>query len=307
MQESTVIQYNSIMSAFFKRYERETSYTWQDDPIKFSNWIIKVNENCSSSTWRLRKNAITFCLEPIAPAEAVNLIRNLKFIEKDRKGLPLVTSQKKTKRIKTADFELLLRSLVKSDRTYDVPLGIWLNAGLLIGARPCEWYGAVLNKNEIILPCAKFNEERSCGKTRTIHFLEAFDSDGYINIKAHVDRVNSFESKQQYTDFYDSCRRRLWSVNHKIWPGKEKNITLYSPRHQFSANAKKVGSPIIVAAMMGHRSSMTATEHYCRSEHGDPSMIQVEPDERNIALVKDDARTYEDHAKKLKQKSIVTK
>jgi len=302
MNNTTIEQYNSILKGLSARYESETDRAWEDDPIGFSKWIIQLSDKWASSTWRLRKNALIFCIENKAPIEALDLIKNHKLVERKKGEFPLSTSQKKAKRIRKEDFDLLITTLVNQDKTYDIAIANWLVSGLITGARPSEWFGAKLKGQSLTLPNGKYNEQRSCGKSRTIYLKDTLDTNVYDVIQSHIKLVNDFESKSLFDDFYESCRKRLYVVNKFIWPDKKKNICLYSTRHQFSANAKKGENCINVAALMGHRSSKTATEHYLRSQHGDPSMIHVEPDEKNIALVKDDVRTYADYIEKLKKK-----
>ncbi|WP_157833755.1 site-specific integrase [Hydrogenovibrio kuenenii] len=63
---------------------------------------------------------------------------------------------------------------------------------------------------------------------------------------------------------------QLYRTNPQLQKIAKKNrITLYSGRHQFSANAKKSGIGLNeLAALMGHRSNQTATQSYGRKLNG---------------------------------------
>lgn len=60
---------------------------------------------------------------------------------------------------------------------------------------------------------------------------------------------------------------------------RKNRITLYSGRHQFSANAKKAGVPAIeIAAMMGHGSDETHVKSYGKRRVGKGGFtIQADP------------------------------
>lgn len=295
MNKSTAQQYTQISEKLAHRFYRECDVTWQDNPLEFVEWIIHLAQNWSSSTWRLRKNALLFYFESKAPSEAILMIKNAQFQKQSITDSELNTSQLKLKRVDKKDFDRLINTLVTStDKTYDHHIANWLIAGLIVGARPCEWYGSTLVDRAITLRSAKFNDRRACGETRTIHIKETLDPIFYDVIKSHIDTVNAFSTEKLFNDFYRGVRKRLWVINNQLWPNRQKKICLYSTRHQFSANAKRGENNVTVAALMGHRSSATATALYLKSRYGDHSMLFVEPDQRNVALVNDDATTFND-------------
>ncbi|MCF7971359.1 MAG: hypothetical protein K9L22_09380 [Methylococcaceae bacterium] len=65
------------------------------------------------------------------------------------------------------------------------------------------------------------------------------------------------------------------------------NIYLYSARHQFVANAKQGGLSLeVIAALMGHASTETATQHYGRRVSGKPNGISVRASDEDIEQVR---------------------
>jgi len=81
------------------------------------------------------------------------------------------------------------------------------------------------------------------------------------------------KGKSGFKQFYSRCRSRMYVTTRVLWPRRKQHITLYSSRHQFSANAKFLGLPLEeIAALMGHASIETAMAHYGRRSAGNGSM-----------------------------------
>jgi len=71
-----------------------------------------------------------------------------------------------------------------------------------------------------------------------------------------------------------------------LWPKRTSHATLYSMRHQFSANAKASGfTREEIAALMGHAVDTTATQHYGKKTAG-YEMITVRPDPAEVARIR---------------------
>jgi hypothetical protein len=78
----------------------------------------------------------------------------------------------------------------------------------------------------------------------------------------------------------------LSRIVRKRWPNRDSHITLYSLRHQFSANAKASGfTRLEIAAMMGHAVDDTAVVHYGRKRSGF-DLVRISPDPADVARVK---------------------
>lgn len=127
---------------------------------------------------------------------------------------------------------------------------------------------------------AKHTHGRTCGETRSLDVSGLSPSE-----QADIRYLSNRLSEGDYAKVYAACRKRLAWVAKTLWPGREKRPTLYSARHQFSADAKRSGmSKTEIAACMGHQSPETASSHYGHRTAG-RSPVRVSPSAENIALV----------------------
>ena len=86
---------------------------------------------------------------------------------------------------------------------------------------------------------------------------------------------------------YTSCRMRLRRVTLKLWSPKKKHPTLYSGRHQFSADMKNTLSKKEIAALMGHGTDDTATVHYGKKRYGTYKENHIIPDPDQVDLIRE--------------------
>lgn len=287
MEEKTKEQYNDISLALMKRYSSETGLDWADDPMSFCSWVMMTAPEWSKATWRLRKNALIYFMSHSGPSEAEFFFRNAEKPE-EQKDKPLMTSQKKSKKISIADLRSITKALSEeTSGLLDLFTAKWLIASLLVGIRPCEWHGAKIEDNALVLQNAKAGKTRSCGETRRIHF-KINKLDELSHVFEFVNEMSAMNlTEDDFKKLYEHCRRRLYSVNKLLWPERKSCISFYTARHQFSANAKSTLGLVAVAALMGHKSTDTATRNYLKKRYGDAGMIFVEPDDYNMSLVDD--------------------
>jgi integrase len=242
-------------------------------------WAVKKwSHTLLSSSWRQYRASLIFL---------ANLHYDKKIIsetqfEKIKKLLTLTkgstkeeigetrTSAKKKKSINPEEIRLINDYLVTSKNQWSGALRIWISAGCLTGLRPIEWKTATIDNDTstIVVQNAKATNGRSIGKTRTIDIshlteTERKDVDNQISI------VNTINQKALWKQYYEGCSNLLKYSSRKLFPSKKKHPTLYSCRHQFSANMKASGcSRREVAALMGHISDLTAQAHYGKKIHG---------------------------------------
>ena len=297
MKEDTEIQYNQIAEKLIKRYEREEGNSWKDNPMSLCQWMGSQAGNWSNATWRLYKSAMIFYMQNHGPAETVKFLQGTLW-KKKLKGDNKKTSQKKARRLSISDLTQLLDKLQSSKGKYDAFIAKWLLSGLLVGIRPCEWHEAKIEDNALVLRNAKFNKDRSCGEFRRIHF----QADKIEDLQTVIEFVQELSmmklSKKEFIKLYEFCRRRLYSVNKMLWGERELNICFYTTRHQFSANAKSTLDLISVAALMGHRSTDTATRNYLTKRYGDENMIMVYPNHENLMQVEDKFKMFANNQEK---------
>lgn len=180
------------------------------------------------------------------------------------------TSRKKKKSFSTKEKKELFRELIKSKNKWAKPLIFWIEATIGTGLRPIEWRDAKYNEisNSIIVKNAKNTNGRSHGEFRTIN-LNHLSKEEIASIKNHLKISSEINKNGKWDIYYQGCTNLLKYEARKLWPNKEKRPTLYSARHQFSANLKASNCKRNeVATLMGHKSEDTATTHYGKKIHG---------------------------------------
>jgi len=171
-----------------------------------------------------------------------------------------------------------------------VALSVWayhlFRAGLRFGLRPVEWRGARfinIEDGELALevPNAKNSYGRAFGPTRSLFVDEnhlrkidplALDSALWLT------EQNFHMKDEDYQKILVGAEKQMRIILNRCGTPCQPprgNITLYTARHQFSANAKSDGlTKEEIAALMGHASIETAGLHYGkrRSGHGGRGM-----------------------------------
>lgn len=195
------------------------------------------------------------------------------------------TSRQKSKKVTKQDLQELLTAFRKKNGKWDAYSMIWLLANTIVGLRPNEWVSAELNVGERVflnVQNAKHDEQRGNGSHRSIELTQLEELDRYI-ITQHIRNCRKFStSSAEWKKFYLACKNALYQVSRKTWPKRETYPTLYSGRHQFTADAKASGlTKEQVAALLGHSRTITATKHYAGKKHGKPG-LKVLPSEEDV-------------------------
>jgi hypothetical protein len=266
----------------------------EDEPLDVRQLVIWLNEhkkNITAETWRQYKSSVVYYLEEYEDAhsavEALDYIKDitsrgsLNYTEK--------TSSLKLKKISFEDWQRLDNFLLEKNKKWHEQLRHWLRASIITGLRPVEWRNAHFfihnGQPALKIQNAKATNGRSHGVTRTL-LLENVSEEDLTAIKSHLNNVRTFAGMGEYEYFYRGCAIALYKACRKCWPRRKRHITLYSTRHQFSANAKSSGfSKVEVAAMMGHAVDITATIHYGRKQSGN-EQLAVTPLEEDVERVR---------------------
>ncbi len=247
--------------------------------VGLAQWAsAKWVKTLSPRTWRTYRAAINYHAEVLlmdgeinsSQCEKVRTLMANKSHLNDRESKR--TSAQKVKHIKGEDLEMLISHLVKLKARNAKALANWLYANILVGLRPVEWKTVEVidigKEKALLVQNAKNTNNRSHGETRVIK-LKSFSNKqqkGIISFAQHCQRLNNTDS---FESFYNDCRKLLLRSNKKLWRRRKKHITLYSTRHQFSADLKKSGRTLIeIAYLMGHASTDTATHHYGKRRFG---------------------------------------
>ncbi len=210
-----------------------------------------------------------------------NVTKSLNDIYKERlKTAPkksTLTSGLKSKRIPESLVKKLEKKLLEHNSKYSqLTLSVFIMS-MEFGLRPSEWFNSeILHKNyfheekqecfNVILKIknAKSTNGRSFGEFRYIGIEDDYD---YKQIIFILDRIQSLRNEGIKQDvILASMRREMNLANIKT--NDKKHITLYTARHQFSANVKNVLSKDQVADLMGHGSNETAGIHYGKKRSG---------------------------------------
>lgn len=263
------------------------------DYRRFVGWLIMHKPEWTRPTWRQYKAAAVYTLELKAESGssiAQEALETLLPVDVDGcKSSSRKTSALKLKRLPLRDYRSIDRYLSEHSGPWHADLRRWLAGGMLTGLRPLEWgqcqYTQRLGEDALVVQNAKNTNNRAHGPSRTILLGGLTDEERQL-IKRHVDRATEWKQADQYGRFYNGCAATLARVSRALWPKRDRHPTLYSARHQFSADAKASGlTSAELAALMGHAVDVTAGRHYGRRTAG-LEMLRVRPDPDDVAKIR---------------------
>ena len=243
--------------------------------------------NYAKNTLRSNKAIIQFYFDVLYREKLIDLVhydkvtKSLNDIYKERlKTAPkksTLTSGLKSKRIPESLVKKLEKKLLEHNNKYSqLTLSVFIMS-MEFGLRPSEWFNSEIlythyfheEKQErfnyiLKIKNAKSTNGRSFGEFRYIGIEDDYD---YKQITFILDRIQSLRNEEIKQDvILASMRREMNLANIKT--NDKKHITLYTARHQFSANVKNVLSKDQVADLMGHGSNETAGIHYGKKRSG---------------------------------------
>ncbi len=305
--ETTRLAYEQTFRRFQERYAIQEQHTVTTDELVELLKSDARDEGLgwSMRTWRSYKAAVMYVLkkDPYTNADAIDSLSKV-----SSKDLPRHSARgpgRKLKNIPTDVATKLAFTLGIRDeygqrdrvRTYSEIAANTLAASMKTGLRPIEWVGATIGyaldgatKTErlaLTVKNAKYNRIRANGRTRTI-YLDEYTQDE-LDVIQNVITV--------FAEYADELRKLRNEINRELQrglaqlvrfghvPERYRNITLYSARHQFAADAKSANLPYReIAALLGHKSQKTASWHYARKQTGRGS-VQVSPSASSVAQV----------------------
>ncbi len=265
------------------RYEREAqSSDWHG----FIEWLLARRSGLRPATWRQYRAAVVYVLNLHAVADAEYF--HARLMERpinpvSQRDLPARTSSSKAKTLPNADMGALVDHLSKHEGRWDQLTGLWLIWGSITGLRPVEWRDVEPQRHEgeVILSVhnAKHDAQRANGPIRTVHVRHSEEA-----LASLLDFIKELQA-EQFEEVYEGCRLALRRATKTLWPRRKKQITLYSARHQFAADAKSAGlAPEVIAALMGHAVVETHEAHYGKRRSG-RGHVAVEAEAADIARV----------------------
>ncbi len=272
-------------------YLREASKLWRaygntgsDQTHEgFAQWLLGRKPTLRGATWRVYRRSVEYWLEAENACDAARQIMRQDAVAPTvntlaKKGAPRRAGALKAKRIPEADFQKLatyLRVFCKSDNAL---LSLqWLHACILTGARPSEWENAVLDGHALTLTTAKAGTWRCTGPSRTLDISGMSDTDVAV-VRAMVDAGETMRVHGTYDLMQDRVSAVLYAACQRVWPKGDRHYSLYSARHQGTANLKGSLPLRQVSAVLGHISTLTAARSYGRrSSAWDPSVRPAPP------------------------------
>ena len=293
-EEDTKQKYIARAKQLIKRAKRELGL-YEDEELDVRQlvvWLHEHKKNIKPSCWRQYKNSVVYYLE-IFEYDQQAAIEALEYI-KDITSMGCVsysekTSSLKLKKISFEDWQKLDTYLNNKNNKWHEELICWLRASIITGLRPVEWKNTQFfihdGKPALKILNAKRTNGRAHGENRTL-VLEDVSENDILTIKTHLNNVRTFSGMGEYEYFYRGCSIALYKACRKCWPRRKRHITLYSTRHQFSANAKSSGfSRAEIAAMMGHAVDITATIHYGRKQSGNEK-VGISPIDEEVSKIR---------------------
>lgn len=290
-------RYTKVSSRLLKKYHTATGKNWKTDTNNFFEWMYESSEGWMPATWRQYKASVIRYLECYGSYESVSVLQAMskKPTSQSRKTRSNKTSRQKQKKISQGELVEILSELSLRDSKYSDILANWIYTGIMTGVRPIEWHASsmIYNENGTFLEIqnAKHSQRRSNGRFRTLRLTE-MNSAEITAIDKQVKTLSGIE-EEMFTLHYKACSDLLYRVCRKLWPAKSKYPTLYSARHQFSANAKKgLMSKKEVAALMGHANEDTATLHYGKKRFGQEGALKVSPLDEQVDTVRESKKGF---------------
>ncbi len=300
----TIADYASRFSGFQERCLRETGAA---DPTSLASWLVRGKDRRKAVTWRTYKSAAIAGFEGKIASEAPDAAdchEAIAFLQ----GIPQTgcarsskeTSATKAERFRPKDQTKIFRALACSSSKHAPALRQFLDAGLIAGLRPCEWWRAHLAPPEagyvakLIVLNAKRTNGRAHGETRTLRWTN-LTPEKIAALEAVTAQAASFPSRKAYKAYIDVLGDVLHDIERAVFPRRSSHITISTCRHEFAAMAKVIFRPEEVAALMGHAVDETAHVHYGRTKgRGAPhpaALFMPTPDPAEVARVR---RTLED-------------
>ena len=272
-----------------------------------AEYVIGRKPTYSRNTWKQYKNALRHHAETVIEiqdekvvteeAEAAIRMLNQETSEGCMKA-GTRTSALKQKTFKKADFDKVIAYLAKhvGKHRYARTLTLWLKASRLTGMRPSEWEHAdlttIYSAPALIIRNAKATNGRANGTERTL-VLDLLTKEELETIQDMIEMLEGYSTEIPFARLQSLLGQYMRRITRDCFGKRKKYPTLYSNRHQFSADAKMSGhSKAEVAALLGQASDETAGIHYARKGSGE-APIKVSPLASEVKTVRIRSRTFE--------------
>lgn len=276
-------------------------------PALFVDYVIGKKGNYAANSWRLVRRSVIWTLEEDATgadeAFATEIFTALARL-RDEQADPdetrgPMTSSTKAKKLRDDDLVLIEQTALASRAKHKTTLVLYLRVGVLTGLRPCEWPRAKLRRSNrdgfawmLVVANAKATNRRAHGSHRTLYFAE-LDRQTADDILEWIQIART----KRYLRLLNTIGRLLWKITRELWPDRTEWPTLYSTRHLAVAawkayflhrgqtDEERLEALAIIAALMGHGSDATASQHYARANAGQRVLVPA-ADPQEVARVR---------------------
>lgn len=246
-------------------------------PMQLAAWHVDRMKRglISASTYRSYKAAIICALQVLLQGhpESLDAIEYLRDHQYSPASRPTVkrASARKSKKISFEDMVKLCDWLYGHKGKFNVLSALWIFANYHLGMRPCECESAMLvdHKGEkaVRILNAKNTNGRSHGKFRhvPIGHLDEYSRD---SITAFLNLLAIEMENLPFHDIKEKCRFTIYRASRLCFTRRHNGISLYTMRHQFSANAKATLTLQETGALMGHKVADTSKINYAHASAG---------------------------------------
>ena len=270
------------------------------DPIRIVEYLVTRKPTLAKRSWRLYKAALAHQFQLArdnAPDQAAQqeIDYALQILRAQTQEGALSrgtrTSSKKAKTLRPADFRVLVDYVqAHLDRHIRArALLTWCLATEPVGLRPAEWDAARRDISPagaplLVVQNAKATNGRGNGDSRTLD-LSGCSPGQLAAIDELLDLVEGYRQDGGFERFQSQVAEYLYRAARAALSKRTQYPSLYTFRHQFSANAKSHLTPQEVGALMGHASDATALRHYAQKRHSTGQVV-VKPLPAEVANVR---------------------
>jgi len=246
-------------------------------PMQLAAWHVGRMKSgiISASTYRQYKACLITAFQTMASeheesGDAVEYLADTTYSPDTRLNVKR-TSARKSKSITFDDMVKLCDWLNAHRGKFNYLSSMWLTCAYHVGLRPCEWEHASLVKHEGVLSVRAVNAKRTNGRAHgelrhvPIEHLDQYSKETII---AFIHLLAIEMEMMPFVDIKSRCRMTIYRASRLCFDRRHKGISMYTMRHQFSANTKATLSLRETGALMGHKVGDTSKINYAPARAG---------------------------------------
>jgi hypothetical protein len=280
-------------------------------PAILVDYVIGRKRSYAANSWRLVRRSVVWQLQDLLVRVDQALAKEImSAIARLRAEMPdpdhtrkAVTSRTKAKSLPENDLARIEHAALATAAKCATDLVRYLKAGVITGLRPCEWANAELRESTregftwmLVVANAKATNGRAHGPFRTLYWVD-LPADVLHDINAWIEIASGSDYERRLA----TMGRLLWKITRELWPRRKSWPTLYSTRHAAVATWKayyvrprqnasdRLEALAIIAALMGHGSDDTASQHYARASRasiGGPGLVAPAAEPAEVTRVR---------------------